>query len=183
MQRCRVMSYRDRDPLTEHILREHAGVLACINRVARGDAPARELGGGRQILQALAAAESGVLYPAFGRVSLRLETERLLEDSSDNRARQLETLDALVHKRSPRLRRLKAVELADQIQHHGLQLSLLIPVLRSQLPRTLYGALATAFTARYLGELSDGPVQKRTVVSGSPRPSALEHKSGSVRGL
>jgi hypothetical protein len=174
MQCCRVMTtYRERDPLTERILREHAGVLACINRVARGDAPARELAGGREILRALAAAEAHVLYPAFGRVALRLETERLLEDNRDNRARQLETLDALVHKRSPRLRRLKAVELADQIQHHGLQLAtLLIPVLRSQLPRTLYGALANAFTARYRGELPDSPVRERAVVSGSPTPSA-----------
>jgi hypothetical protein len=174
MQCCRVMGiYRERDPLTERILREHAGVLACINRVARGDAPARELGAGRQILHALAVAEAAVLYPAFGRVALRLETERLLEDNRDNRARQLETLDVLVHKRSPRLRRLKGVELADQIQHHGLQLAtMLIPVLRSQLPRTLYGALANAFSARYLDELAAGPVRSRVVVAGSPTSSA-----------
>jgi hypothetical protein len=117
-------------------------------------------------------------------VALRLETARLLEDNRDNRARQLETLDALVHKRSPRLRRLKAVELADQIQHHGLQLAtLLIPVLRSQLPRTLYGALANAFTARYLGELPDRRVRERGVVTRSPTPSALDRKSLIVRGL
>ena len=170
MQCCGVMgTYRERDPLIEGILREHASVLACINRVARGEAPARELAGGRQILQALAAAEAAILYPAFDRVTLRLETERLLADSRDNRARQLETLDVLVHKRSPRLRRLKAVELADQIQHHSLQLgTMLIPVLRSQLPRTLYGAVANAFTARYLDELADGPVRSRAVVAGSP---------------
>lgn len=161
--------YRERDPLTELILREHASVLECINRVARGDAPARELASARRILQGLAAAEASVLYPAFGRVTLRLEAERLLDDCRDNRARQQETLDALMHKRSPRLRRLKAVELCDQVQHHGVQLvTLLMPVLRSQLPRTLYGAVANAFAARYLDEVTASPVRSGAVVASSP---------------
>jgi hypothetical protein len=172
MQSSAVMgTYRERDPLTEMILREQAGVLETINRVCRGEAPARELAAGRAILRALAAAESAVLYPAFGRVTLRLETERLLEDCQDNRARQEEILDALVHKRSPRLRKLKAVELIDQIQHHATQLvTLLIPVLRSQLARTLYGAVANAFAARYTEELTGVPVRSRAVVAPTLTP-------------
>lgn len=165
-------TYRERDPLSELILREHASVLERINRVARGDAPARELGAARQILRALAVAEAAVLYPAFGRVTLRLETERLLDDCRDNRARQEETLDAFMHKRSPRLRRLKAVELGDQIQHHGYQLvTMLIPVLRSQLPRTLYGAVANAFAARYLEHMTSPALTGRAVAA-SPVPSS-----------
>ena len=167
MHCSRVMgTYRERDPLTELILREHVSVLECINRVARGDAPARELTAARQILQGLAAAEASVLYPAFGRVTLRLDTERLLDDCRDNRARQEETLDVLMHKRSPRLRRLKAVELCDQVQHHGVQLvTMLIPVLRSQLPRTLYGAVANAFAARYLEQMTSRAVRGHVVAS------------------
>jgi hypothetical protein len=162
---------REHDPLTELILREHAGVLESINRFARGESPAREVANGRAVLEALGAAESNVLYPAFGRVTMRLETERLLEDCQDNRARQIETLEALMHKRSPRLRMLKAVELADLIQHHGTQLgTLLIPVLRSQLPRTLYGAVANAFAARYTEALTGAPVRPRAVVAPSPTP-------------
>jgi hypothetical protein len=166
-------TYREHDPLSELILREHGGVLECISRVARGESPARELAGGRAVLESLASAEANVLYPAFGRVTMRLETERLLEDCQDNRARQKETLEALLHKRSPRLRTLKAVELCDQIQHHGTQLvTLLIPVLRSQLPRTLYGAVANAFAARYTEALTGAPVRPRAAVTPSPRAAA-----------
>jgi hypothetical protein len=162
-------TYRDRDPLTEMILREHASVLECIERVGRGEIPARELAGSRATLLALAAAEADVLYPAFGRVTLRLETERLLEDCQDNRARQQETLEALVHKRAPRLRKLKAVELADQVEHHGKQLAtLLIPVLRSQLPRIVYGAIANAFAARFTEQMGGPPVRPRAVVASTP---------------
>jgi hypothetical protein len=162
-------TYRERDPLTELILREHVGVLECINRVGRGEVPARELATSRAILHALAAAEQEVLLPAFGRVTLRLETQRLLEDSVDNRARQQETLDALMHKRAPRLRMLKAVELADQIQHHAKQLaSLLIPVLRSQLPRIVYGAIANAFSARFTEHLGRPPERQRGAVTATP---------------
>jgi hypothetical protein len=162
-------THREHDPLTEMILREHAGLLECINRVARGESPARELAGKRAVLDALESAEANVLQPAFSRVTMRLETERLLEDCQDNRARQKVTLDALMLKRSPRLRTLKAVELADQVQHHGTQLvTLLIPVLRSQLPRTLYGAVSNAFAARYTEALTGVPVRPRAVVAPSP---------------
>jgi hypothetical protein len=107
----------------------------------------------RRILRALGDAETNVLYPAFSRVSLRPETQRLLDDSRDNRAEQLAAVDVLAHKRAARLRKLAALELCDRIKHHGAQhVSLLIPVLASQLPRLLYRSIVQAFISHYQRE-------------------------------
>ena len=120
----------------------------------------------RSILRALGDAETEVLYPAFSRIQVPLEIDYLLTDSRDSRARQLEALDTVARKRGPRLRKLAAVELADQLQRHfEQQVSELIPVLASRLPRALYRSIASAFVARcqlaLAGGVQDGRALRR----------------------
>jgi hypothetical protein len=142
-------TYRDHDPLAAFLTEQQSHVLDCIMQFASGEGAAR-LTEARRRLHALAEAEAEVLYPAFSRVNLKLESEHLLEDSRGNRAEQMAALDVLAHKRAPRLRKLAAVELCDRIHHHGVQhASQLIPVLASQLPRPLYRSIVAAFTARH----------------------------------
>jgi len=146
-------AFREEDPLATLLAAEQMRVVECVLQFAAGDR-AGHIAEARRIVRALGDAETNVLYPAFSRVSVRPETERLLDDSRDNRAQQLAALDVLAHKRSPRLRKLAAVELCDQINHHGIQhVSLLIPVLSSQLPRPLYRSICQAFKTRYEGGL------------------------------
>ncbi len=159
-------TYREQDPLVTHLVREEARVLECISGFASGEGAVR-LAEARRIIRALGDAEAAVLYPAFSRVAQRLETERLLEDSRSNRVQQLEMLDVLAHKRAPRLRKLKAVELCDLLRHHGEQhTTLLVPVLASQLPRALYRSIVGAFMTRY--EAASHPTPVRAT------PAALE---------
>jgi hypothetical protein len=142
-------TFREPDALSTLLLREQARLLESLQEFASG-AGASALVEARRVLHALADVETNVLYPVFSRVHLRPETERLLEDYRDARAQQLAAVDALAHKRSSRLRKLAMVELADIIQHHGRQhVSLLIPVLASQLPRPMYRSIVHAVTARY----------------------------------
>jgi hypothetical protein len=147
-------TYREQDPLAALLIEQESRVLDSVLRFASGDG-ASALSEARRILRALAAAETNVLYPAFSRVSLRPETQRLLEDSLGNREQHLAGLDVLAHKRAARLRKLSAVELCDRIRHHDVQhVSLLIPVLASQMPRPLYRSIVQAFKARFEGELT-----------------------------
>lgn len=153
-------TYREQDPLAAFLMGQHRRVLDCLRQFANGEG-ASQISEARRILHALDDAETNVLFPAFSRVSLRLETERLLEDSRGNRAEQLALLDALAHKRAPRSRKLAAVELFDLIEHHAeQQITLLVPVLASQLPRPLYRSIVHAFTDRFQGEL-DHKIQPR----------------------
>lgn len=150
-------TYREQDPLAVFLTGEQTRLLDCIKQFANGEGAAR-ITEARRIIRALGEAEANVLYPAFSKVRLQLETERLLEDSRGNRAQQLERLDALARKRAVPLRKLAAVELCDLIAHHGQQhTSLLIPVLASQLPRPVYRSMAHQLMARVAGEL-DHPV-------------------------
>jgi hypothetical protein len=147
---------REQDPLAALLTREHARVLECLMRFAKGDG-AVVTAEARRVLSALHHAETNVLYPAFSRVSLRPETARLLEDCRGGRAQQLAALAALAHKRAGRLRKLAAVQLGDLVQHHGQQhISLLIPVLASCLPRLLYRSIVQAFAACYQDALAQG---------------------------
>jgi len=150
-------TFREPDALSNLLMREQARVLDSLQDFSSG-AGASALAEARRVLHALADVETNVLYPVFSRVHLRPETERLLDDCRDARAQQLAAVDALAHKRSPRLRKLAMVELADVIQHHGQQVvSLLVPVLSSQLPRPMYRSIVHAFTARYEAELEGLP--------------------------
>ncbi len=151
-------TFREPDALSNLLMREQARVLESLQAFASGDgAPA--LAEARRVLHALEDVETNVLYPVFSRVHMRPETERLLDDCRDARAQQLAAVDALAHKRSPRLRKLAMVELADLIAHHGQQVvSLLVPVLSSQLPRAMYRAIVHTFTARYEDQF-DGAVK------------------------
>jgi hypothetical protein len=150
-------SLREPDPAATYLLEQHNRVLECLTRFASGEGAA-ELSKVRPIVRALRDAETEVLYPAFSRLQLPREIEYLLTDSRDSRARQLEALDALAHKRQPRLRKLAAVELADRIQTHGQQhVSELIPVLASRLPRALYSSIVSRFIARCEGALQTNP--------------------------
>lgn len=161
-------TYREQDPLAALLAAQQTRVLECLMSFATGDGAGR-LAEARRILRALADAETNVLYPAFSRVNVRPETQRLLDDSRGNRAQQLEALDGLAHKRAPRLRKLAVLELCDLIKHHGMQhISLLVPVLASQLPRPLYRSIVQAFTARYergLPARTREPRRQRTMVS------------------
>jgi hypothetical protein len=163
-------TYREQDALATLLVREQSRVLDCIKRFASGDG-AGVLAEARRVLHALGDVEEGVLYPAFTRVSLRPETQRLLDDSRGTRAQQLAALDVLAHKRAARLRKLAAVALCDAIEHHGAQhVSRLIPVLASQLPRPLYRSIVQTFISRYQGELDQAarmpaPRRQRTMAS------------------
>lgn len=163
-------TYREQDPLAAFLIGQQTRVVEGVLELASG-AGAGRANETRHILRALGDAETNVLYPAFSRVSLRPETQRLLDDCRGNRAEQISLLDVLAHKRAVRLRKLAAVELCDRINHHGEQhVSLLIPVLASQLPRPLYRSIVHAFTARYEGELAHAlhtrePRRQRAMVS------------------
>ena len=163
-------TYREQDPLAAFLMGQHRRVLDCLRQYANGEG-ASQLTEARTILRALDEAETSVLFPAFSRVQLRLETERLLEDSRGNRAEQLALLDVLAHKRAARSRKLAAVELYDLIEHHAEQeITLLIPVLASQLPRALYRSIVHVFTDRFQGQLDHGlqprqPRRARTMIS------------------
>ena len=146
-------TFREQDALTALIQREQARVLDCLMRFANGEG-AGALAEVRRILRALADAQTEVLYPAFSRARLRLETQRLLDDSRCDRAEQLAALDGLAQRRATRLRKLAAVKLIDLIRHDDERLiSLLLPVLMSQLPRPLYRSITYAFIAHYEGNL------------------------------
>jgi hypothetical protein len=146
-------TYREQDPLAVFLMSQQTRLLECLKQFANGEGATR-IAEARRILIALGEAETAVLYPAFSRVRLHFETERLLEDSRGNRAQQLAAVDALARKRAAPLRKLAAVELCDLIAHHGEQhTSLLIPVLASQLPRPVYRSLTHAFVARMEGQL------------------------------
>jgi hypothetical protein len=161
-------TYREQDPLTAHLSAQQTRVLDCLRRFADGEGAAN-ISEARRILTALAEAERDILYPAFTRVAVKPETQALLDDSRGNRAQHLEGLDALAHKRAPRLRKLAAVALSDLIDHHGKQhASLLIPVLASQLPRPLYRSIVHTFVARVEGTLEQAPA-----THGKSKPATL----------
>jgi hypothetical protein len=154
-------TYREQDPLAVFWTGEQNRLLDCIKQFANGEGAAR-ITEARGIIRALADAEAEVMYPAFSRVRLPLETERLLEDSRGNRAQHLEALDALARKRAAPLRKLAAVQLCDLIAHHGEQhTSLLMPVLASQLPRPVYRALSHQFMARVTGQAQAVPAKAK----------------------
>lgn len=158
-------TYREQDPLAVFLTAEQNRLLDSIKQFANGDGAAH-ITEARRIIRALAEAEANVLYPAFSRVRLALETERLLEDSRGNRAQQLAALDVLARKRAVPLRKLAAVELCDLIAHQGEQhTSLLIPVLASQLPRPVYRSMGHQFMARVAGELDQAPSTKTKPVT------------------
>lgn len=144
----RMATVREPDPMTSYLLAQHARVLECLTGFASGERPCA-LSTVRAIILALGEAETDILFPAFSRIRLPLEIEYLLNDSRDSRARQVEALGAVARRRAPRLRKLAAVELADQIQRHfQQQVGELIPVLASRLPRALYRSIASSFVAR-----------------------------------
>src|SRR6476619_3823683 len=141
-------SVREPDPMATYLMAQQTRVLECLTSVVNGEVgPA--VSTVRSIIRALAEAETEVLYPAFSRIQVPLEIEYLLADSRDSRARQLDALETLAHKRGSRQRKLAAVELADQLQRHFQhQVCELIPVLASRLPRALYRSIVSAFVAR-----------------------------------
>jgi SOS-response transcriptional repressor LexA len=138
-------SLREPDPLVGYLLAQQTRVLEWLTSFASGEGGSA-LSKVRPIVRALGDAETEVLYPAFSRLQLPLEIQYLLTDSRDSRARQLEALDALAHKRMPHLRTLAAIELAEHIQRHFEQhVSELIPVLASRLPRPVYRSIVSRF--------------------------------------
>ena len=150
-------TYREQDPLASLMNREQARVLACLDTFATGGKSAA-LTEARRILRALGDAESEVLYPAFSRVRLRPEAQHLLDDSRGNRAEQLAVLDTVGQRRAPRLRKLATVQLASLINDHATRsLSVLIPILASQLARPLYRCIVQAFANHYDGVLAAAP--------------------------
>lgn len=160
-------TYREQDPLTRLVMREQARVLEGLVQFANGGGKAA-LNEARLTLCALRDAETEVLYPAFSRLRLRPDIERLLDDSRGNRTEQLDALDALAQKRGPRLRKLAMLALSDLIkQHDERHTTLLIPVLASQLARPLYRCIAQAFITRYEGALTPlaGASSRRSISS------------------
>ena len=147
-------THREHDPLVEFLQDKHEHVLESIRRVLAGAAPVHGLVDIRKVIDALGVAETAVLQPAFERVTLREDSRQLLADYQDNRALQRAALDGLLRSRSARIRKLRAAELIDLVQQHTERyVELLIPVLRSQLPRAFYRALANAFDAGFEGRL------------------------------
>jgi hypothetical protein len=154
-------SAREPDPMAKYLLAQHIRVLECLASFASG-AAASALSPVRSIVRALRDAETEVLYPAFSRVQVPLEIGYLLTDSRDNRARQVDALETLAHTRGPRRKKLAAIELADQLQRHfQQQVSELIPVLASRLPRALYRSIVSTFVARCEGALDGGVHDRR----------------------
>jgi hypothetical protein len=161
-------TYREHDPLAGILQEKHDAVLGSIKRVLAGDVPVRALRVDRQLVDALAVAEATVLEPSFARVILRQDARQLLDDCQGNRAAQVAAIDALMHSRSARVRKLRAAELIDLVQQHSERyVLLLLPVLRSQLPRTYYRALANAFSAR-LDEQLAGGARSENFSAGNP---------------
>jgi len=155
-------TFREPDSLAALLMREQIRLLDCLRKFADGGGSA-ELGEARRILRALADAETQVLYPAFRRVLLRLETQCLLDDTAGDRGEQLAALEALARKRAGRSRKLSAVALADILQlHTKQQIEVLLPVLGSQLPRLMYRAIVHAFSARFEGALEHRPRARDT---------------------
>ncbi len=143
--------HRERDPLLELWKHGHDRTLERIQRVAIGDEGKAALDAIGVELRSLAASITTVLDPAFARVSLAFDAQRLLEDCRVNLAFQQRALDALAGAlRSPRLRKLRALQLSDlvgmQAESYGARL---LPILRSQLPRPLYRAVSAAFATRH----------------------------------
>jgi hypothetical protein len=139
---------REPDPLATFLVAQQKCVLECLTAFVRGEGAGR-LSRMRTLIRALGEAEAEVLYPALARLPLPAELALLLADSRDSRARQLDAIDALAHKRGPRLRKLAGLELTDQIQHHFQQhVSELVPALASRSPRVVYRAIAARFAAR-----------------------------------
>jgi hypothetical protein len=156
-----MVSVRERDPLASYLLAQHTHVLECLTRFAGGERGS-VLSSVRSVIRALRDAETEVLYPAFSRLQLPLEIAYLLTDSRDSRARQLEALETLARKRGPRLKKLAAVELADELQRHfQQQVSELIPVLASRLPRALYRSIVSTFVARCQRALEGATHERR----------------------
>lgn len=163
--------FRDQDPLAAFLSRQHRALLDCVEAIGNG-AGAPRVAEARRILRTLDEAETQLLEPAFARVSLDPAIARLLDDARGERGRQLEKLEALAHKRAPRLRKLGAVALTDALEHHHrAQVSRSIPVLASQLPRPVHRALTGAFMARFENDtaaprsrasLDRAPVLRRT---------------------
>ncbi len=143
-------TFREHDPLLELLQSEHGRLLERLNRGLNADGDRHDLGEIRRLLRSLAVAEDEVFYPMFERVSLRPETQRLLDDCRDHRTQQLEALLTLSRtRRSHPLWKLRALQLRELVQSHAEQEETgLLPVLRSQLPRALYRSLASAFAAR-----------------------------------
>jgi hypothetical protein len=155
-------SVREPDPMASYLMAQQARVLECLMSFAGGEAPSA-LCTVRAIIRALGDAEAEVLYPAFSRIQRPPEIEYLLTDSRDSRARQLEALETVARRRGPRLRKLAAVELADQLRRQfEQQVSELIPVLASRLPRPLYRSIASAFVARCQLALAGGVHDRRS---------------------
>ncbi|MBS1120180.1 MAG: hypothetical protein H6Q90_2408 [Deltaproteobacteria bacterium] len=151
-------TYREHDVLLELLRREQSQLLESITQLGVGDSrlPLDEVG---SRLRSLAAAEHEVLYPAFARVTLRPEAQRLLDDCRGHRTLQLDALAQLVRTRTTnRLWKIRALQLRELVQHHAEQQEAgLVPVLRSQLPRALYRSLAMAFAARHAQYLHEAP--------------------------
>jgi hypothetical protein len=149
-------TYRERDLFLELLQREQGHLLGTITRLGTGDSrrPLDEIG---SLLRSLTSTEHEVLYPAFSRVTMRPETQRLLDDCRGHREVQLDAFAALVRtRRTHRLWKIRSLQLRDLVQHHAEQQEVgLIPVLRSQLPRALYRALASTFAARHAQHLRD----------------------------
>ena len=144
-------TYRQPDPFLTFLMREEARVLECLHALATaGVARAAPLASARRCLRTLADAEATVLRPAFTRVRLAPETQALLDDSRGDIDEQLAQLAQLGRKRALTGQKIAALQLADAIKRHGLQLvTQLVPVLASQLPRAMYRSIANAFMARY----------------------------------
>lgn len=160
--------FREPDPLTDFLTRTQRSLLASVEAIGNGEGSAR-VAEVRRLLSALDDAESTILSAAFGRVTLDVAIERLLEDARGERGRQLEKLEALALKRAPRLRKLGAVALADAIEHHHRAcLARSIPVLASRLPRPVYRAVASAFIARVEQAAGDEAPRARATVDRAP---------------
>jgi len=141
-------SVREPDPMATYLVAQQQRVLEYLASFVSGGG-ASALSTVRTIVRALRDGETEVLYPALSRLQLPAEIELLLADSRDSRAHQLDALDALAHKRGSRARKLAAIELADQVQHHFQQhMCELIPALASRVPRALYRSVAARFVAR-----------------------------------
>lgn len=152
-------TFRQLDPFLAFLICEQARVLEHVNSLASGTGASRAhaTAEAKRILTALADAEAAVLVPAFSRVRLRPETQALLDDSRGERAEQLAALEQLARKRAVTGKKLAALQLGELVKSYSEQLvTLLVPVLASQMPRAMYRAMAQAFMTRYAGEEPHG---------------------------
>ena len=138
------------DPLLDTLDRVHASMLLQVQAVVAGEVDKRALDAVGAQLRALAAAEKDVLYPAAQKIALRFETRQFLDDAREYRAAQLDALAELTRtRRSARLFAQRAQYLCELVVRDAAQFAIqLIAVLRSQLPRAFYGAIARAFVMR-----------------------------------